>query len=206
MKLLRISLRTLMVLVGLAAVDSAIVRATWGSKHHVLEGIALIGLALNAGLLLLIRARGRARAFWAGFLLAGLLAAGSFAWAMSYPKVSATFLEQATGRQVTVHSTGAPLSDQWESYLNLVEEWIESLPLPWNPFQKGKYAEFLTDASIAFAPQLTVAIAGGLLFWLVASGAGTLIRVVRCRPSRVVPTRIEGKCSRGSMLFRGEPP
>ncbi len=107
MKLLRISLRTQMVLVGLTAVDSAVLRVTWGSRHHVLEGIALTGLALNAGLFLLFRARGRARAFWIGFLLAGLLAGGSFAWAVSYPKASATFLDQATGRPVTIHSSGA---------------------------------------------------------------------------------------------------
>jgi len=191
-KLLRISLRTLMVLVGLTAVDSAAVRATWGSKHHVLEGIALTGLVLNAGLFLLIRARGRTRAFWAGFLLAGLLAAGSFAWAMSHPKLSATFLEQATGRQVTVQSPGAPLSDEWESYLNLVEEWIESLPVPWNPFLKGKFAEFLADASIASAPQLTFALAGGLLFWLIALVARAAVGAVRCRPSPVVAHQIEG--------------
>jgi len=191
-KLLRISLRTLMLLVGITAVDSAVVRATWGSKRHVLEGIALTGLALNAGLFLLIRARGTARAFWAGFLLAGLLAAGSFAWAMSQSKLSATFMDQATGRQVTVHSSGAPLSDEWESYLNLVEDSIEALPVDWNPFLKGRFAEFLADASIAFVPQVTVALVGGLLFWLIALVTRAAIGAVRCRSSQVVARQIEG--------------
>ncbi len=192
MKLLRISLRTQMVLVGLTAVDSAVLRATWGSRHHVLEGIALTGLALNAGLFLLFRARGRARAFWIGFLLAGLLAGGSFAWAVSYPKASATFLDQATGRPVTIHSSGAPLSDQWESYLNLVEDSIESLPDDWNPFLSGKLAGFLADACIAFVPQATVALVGGLLFWLIALVSGAAIHAVRCRMSQVAARRIEG--------------
>jgi hypothetical protein len=191
-KLLRTSLRTMMVLVGLAAVDSAVIRATWGSKYNVLSGIAFSGLALNAGLFLLIRARGRARAFWAGFLLAGLLAAASFTWALTYPKVSATFRDQATGNQVTVHSSGAPLSDTWETYLNVVEDSIESLPPRWNPFTNGKVAEVVADASIAFAPQMTVAIVGGLLFWLIAVITQAAMGAARCRPSRVVARPIEG--------------
>ncbi|MGO9464832.1 MAG: hypothetical protein ACLQIB_06305 [Isosphaeraceae bacterium] len=191
MKLLRISLRTQMLLVGLTAVDLVVVRATWGSKHHVLEGITLTVLALNAGVLLLLHTRGRARAFLVGFLLASLLAAGSFAWALSYPKASATFLDQATGRQVTVHSSGAPLSDEWESYLNLVEDSIDSLPDDWNPFLHGELAGFLADACIAFIPQVTVALVGGLLLWLVTLVTGAAIRSFR-RRSPVASRRIEG--------------
>src|SRR5262249_16796812 len=104
MTLLRISLRTLMVVVVLTAVDLTVVRAFWGSKYNVLPGIVGTGLALNAGLFCLLRARGRARAFWVGFLVAGLLTGASFAWALCYPKVSATFLDQKTGKQVTVRS------------------------------------------------------------------------------------------------------
>jgi hypothetical protein len=168
MKLLRMTLRTQMVIVGLMAVDLTVVRAFWGSKYHVLTGIVLTGIVLNVGFLCLIRSRGRARPFWAGFLLAGLLAGASFAWALCYPKVSATFLDQRTGRQVTVRSPGAPLSDQWERYLDFAEESIESLGSDWNPFLKGQFAETVTDAFIAFVPQLTVALATGFVFWLIA--------------------------------------
>ncbi len=98
-------------------------------------------------------------------LIAGLLAGGSFAWAVSYPKASATFVDQKTGNQVTIHSPGAPLSDQWESYLDFVEESLSSLPAQLNPFTRGEFAELAADAAIAFAPQLIVALAGGLLFW-----------------------------------------
>jgi hypothetical protein len=167
-EILRVSLRALMVIVGLLAVDLAIVRAFWGSRHNVLSGIALMVLVLNAGILCLIRTRGLARTFWAGFLLAGLLAAASFAWAATYPKASATFLDQATARPVTIHSSGAPLSDEWDNYLDFAEEQIESLPDRWNPFVQGKVAEAVADAGIAFAPQLVVALAGGLLVWLLA--------------------------------------
>jgi hypothetical protein len=190
-KLLRTSLRTLMVIVGVMAVDLAVVRAFWNSKQHVLAGIALSGLALNAGLLFLIRTRGRARAFWAGFLIAGLLGASSFAWALTYPKASATFLDQRTGRPVTIHSSGAPLSDQWEGYLDFAEESIESLPAHWNPFLRGRFAEVLTEASIAFAPQLTVALAGGLLFWLSALVVRTSNRVIGPRALQVKARRLE---------------
>jgi len=192
MKLLRIALRTQMVLVGVAAVDLAVIRAFWGSKHHVLEGIALTGLVLNGGLYFLIRARGRHRAFWAGLLLAGLLGAGSFAWAMSHPKLSATILDQSTGRPVTIHSSGAPLSDEWESYLNLVEDSIEGLPDHLNPYLNGRLAEVLADACIAFVPQMAVALVGGMLLWLIALVAAAAIRAVRCRPPQVVARGIEG--------------
>jgi hypothetical protein len=181
-----------MVIVVVMAVDMAVVRAFWGSKHHILAGIALSGMVLNGGLFCLIRARSRARAFWAGFLLAGLLAAGSFAWALSYPKASATFLDQWTGRQVTIHSPGAPLSDQWESYLDFAEESIESLPNHWNPFLRGSFAEVLTEASIAFVPQLAVALTGALLFWLIALVAQARSRMLGRRALGCKARRIQG--------------
>jgi hypothetical protein len=188
---MRPSLGTLMVIVGLAAIDMAVVRAFWGSRQNVLGGIALTGLMLNGGLFWLIRARGRARAFWAGFLLLGLLAAGSFAWAMTYPKVSATFVDQRTAMKVTIHSSGAPLSDQWDSYLDFVEESIGNLPDDWNPFSKGQLVEVLADASIAFAPQLIVALLGGLLFWLMAVVSRARLCAVLRRPPGVVASRYE---------------
>jgi len=180
-----------MLIVGLTAVDFAVLRAFWGSRNGVLAGIAFTGLVLNLGLLLLIRARRRARAFWVGFLLAASLGAGSFAWAMTYPKVSATFLDQATGKQVTVRSSGAPLSDEWETYLNLVERSIESLPDRWNPFLNGRFAEVAADASIAFAPQLVVALVGGLLFWLMAPATRAVIVALRGQASQVADRTIE---------------
>jgi hypothetical protein len=180
MKLMRTSLRTLMVIVGLTAVDLAVIRAFWGSRYHLITGIVLNGLVLHAGLFLLIRGRRKARAFWAGFLLAGLLAAGSFVWAMTYPKLSATFVDVATGKLVTITTSGGPLSDEWDGYLNFVERSIEGLPDHINPFLNGKLAEMLVDASIAFAPQLTAALAGGLLCWLMAIVA----RAAACAAAR----------------------
>jgi hypothetical protein len=180
-----------MVVVVVTAVDLTIVRAFWGSKHHVLSGIALTVLVLNGALFCFIRTRGRARAFWAGFLLAGLLAGGSFVWALIYPKVSATIIDQATAMRVTLHSGGAPLSDQWENYLDFAEESIGNLPSGWNPFVKGGFVELLADACIAFAPQLIVALAGGLLFWLITVLAQASVSAGRRQPKRLAPSGIE---------------
>lgn len=192
MNLLRTSLRTLMVIVGVMAVDLAVARAFWGSRHHVLSGIALTGLLLNAGFFRLIRGRGLWRAFWAGLLLAGFLAAGSFIWAITYPKASATFIDQRTGKQVTIRSSGAPLSDHWEGYLDFAEDSLEKLPPEWNPLTKGELAALLADACIAFAPQLVVALAGGLLFWLIAFSAGARSRAVRHRVAKLDARQVEG--------------
>jgi hypothetical protein len=191
MSVLRISLRTLMVIVGLAAVDLAACRALWNPKHTALAGIALTGLLLNAGLYLIVRARARPNAFWVGFLLTALLAAGSYAWAMTYPKLSATFFDIATGKTVTIHTSGAPLSDEWDSYLNFVEQLIEGLPDKWNPFLSSRFIEMLADASIAFAPQLIAAILGGLLFWLMTPVLRAAIRAVRARTSKIPARRFE---------------
>jgi hypothetical protein len=162
-----------MIIVGVMAVDLAIVRALWGSKYHVLTGIAFTGVVLNAGVFCLVRGRGRgrSRAFWAGFLLGGLLAVGSYTWAMTYPKAGATFIDQRTGAQVTIRSSGAPLSDQWESYLDLVEDSLGGLPDWWNPFAQGELTIMVADAAIAFVPQFVVALAAGLFCWLVAQSA-----------------------------------
>jgi hypothetical protein len=171
----RISIRTLMVLVGLAAVDFAVVRFDKSARHAVLGGIVLSVVVLNAGVFCLTRAKGRRRAFWAGFILAGILAAGSYAWARSYPKLSATFIDQATGRQVTIHSPGAPLSDQWENYLTLVDDWWNSVSDQLNPLRNGELAVICADALTAFMPQLLAALAGGLLVWLLAWTLGRSI-------------------------------
>ena len=128
MKLPRVSIRTLMIVVGIASVDLAVARALYAHYLDALIGVSLSGLTLHYGVYRLFRSRGRGRAFWAGFVAAGLLAALSYAWATSYPKVSAVFVDRNTRGIATYLSPGAPLSGLWEGYSSIAIDGLECLP------------------------------------------------------------------------------
>jgi hypothetical protein len=72
-KLPRVSIGTLMIFVGVAAVDLALGRAIHAYHRGLLPGIALSGLVLQVGLFRMIRGKGMVRAFWAGYIAAGAL-------------------------------------------------------------------------------------------------------------------------------------
>src|SRR5947209_18664618 len=71
MRLPRFSIGRLMIVVGLIALNLSAVRAFVSIEPWLLIGVAPAGLALQLAAFRLIRSRGRARAFWAGFLAAG---------------------------------------------------------------------------------------------------------------------------------------
>jgi hypothetical protein len=164
-KLPRVSIRTLMIVVGIASVDLAVARALYAHYLDALIGVSLSGLTLHFGVYRLFRSRGRGRAFWAGFVAAGLLAALSYAWATSYPKVSAVFVDRNTRGIVTYLSPGAPLSGLWEGYSSIAIDGLECVPFGADIVNRSLSdpVAICADALIAFLPQFAIAVAGGLL-------------------------------------------
>jgi hypothetical protein len=170
----RVYLVTLMVLVGVAAVNLAAARAIYAHNLDVLIGVCLSGLTLQYGMCRLLRSRGRARAFWAGFVAAGLLATSSYAWATGYPKLTAVFVDRDSRKLVTYSSPGAPLSDLWENYSSIAIDGLEYLPFcaGISTRRLSDPAAICADALIAFLPQVMIAVVGGLLSFVTAAVFG----------------------------------
>jgi hypothetical protein len=174
----KISVRTLMIFVGIAAVNLAVGRALYGRYLDVLVGVFLSALMLQYGVYRLVRGRGRARAFWAGFVAAGLLVTSSYAWATSYPRVSAVFMDRNSRALVTYLSPGAPLSGLWEGYSSIAIDALESLPFGADVTRRSLSDPLAigADAAIAFLPQVAIGVAGGLLCLVAATVVGRLTR------------------------------
>jgi hypothetical protein len=79
-----LTLARLMAVVGVIAVDIAAARALYLRDVELALGLALMGLASQFALLRAIRRRGRARAFWAGFVTTGFAAMAMFTWGVSF--------------------------------------------------------------------------------------------------------------------------
>ncbi len=79
----RISIASLMWVVGIAALNLALGRVIFAWEPWRLAGVGLIGVTIQLGLFFLIRARGRPRlyAFWAGFTGGCTLGLCSFLYA-----------------------------------------------------------------------------------------------------------------------------
>jgi hypothetical protein len=179
----------LMVVVVVAAIDLAVARAIVYDRPDVVNSVVLSALVLQLALYRLIRRRGLHRAFWAGFLGAGLAATSSFALAIAWPRMSATVRDQATGSTITITSSGAPLARIWYPYLGLAEECLGRLPDRLvELLENGGFPSAVADALIAFAPQLLVSLTGGVVFLMAAVFCGILARPVR----RQRPDRLNG--------------
>jgi hypothetical protein len=149
------SLIALMAAVGVMALDFAIGRMAFIDYRHLTIGLSLIALVLQFGTFAMIFGPVRVRAFWAGFVTAGALAATSFIIFRQWPESS--------------------IAIAWSLYANFVEFCIKHLPFlchvihgDWNdPLFAGVIAVF------AFLPQLGAALVGGVSASLLTKVAGS---------------------------------
>jgi hypothetical protein len=158
-----------MAVIAIIAGNLAIGRSIYAYKPDLLLGIALTGPLFEVGLYRFIRSRGRARAFWLGFVASGLLAASSYSWTTIRPKMTARVLDQASMTVVTVNSPGAPLSDLWLDYTTLAIDCLEYVPscADIRTWAWDRPTTIVVDALIVLLPQLVIGLAGGLLGLLV---------------------------------------
>jgi hypothetical protein len=170
MKPPRFTIITLMCLVGMVAVSLAVGRALYASDPWLPAGVCLAGLAIELGLFRIVRTRGKSRAFWAGFVICGLLAVGSFAWGVVVKSSISPSLNVSTGEITTLPITvlqrvGLSSWSVWRSYLLLAVLCLNRLPFGsalMSPDFKDPIV-LATAALMAGLPQLLIALAGGLL-------------------------------------------
>jgi hypothetical protein len=180
-KLPRLSIAKLMIVVAAIAINFGIARMLFAYHPLVPVGVALIGIALQFAVLILMYGRGRDRAFWAGFLAFGLMAMISFFWGMvAAPNMG---IDIATGGTIKVVSTapGSFLYTMWSRYGMFVGDFLDE--------QFGLDVDYLgmTAALIWSVPQLLLALVGGLLAHLIA-GRQHKARVIRPDPQTGGPS------------------
>ena len=166
----RLLVRTLMIVVASVAIDFTAIRAiftsalTFGIGLSALINTGLIGLALNIGLLRMFRKAGRARAFWAGFLVCGTTAMVSSAWAALTPVGSVR--SAIGGPNEILHESR--MWGLWNSYFVFTVNCLEALHFDIRSFTPPSLDTpgmgYITIMGLmAFIPQLAIALAGGLV-------------------------------------------
>ncbi len=166
----RLSLRTSLILVAIAALDLAAIRAVFGLSMPYGSGVQAIiqtwpmGLLVNLATLMLIVGRGRSRAFWAGFLVGGLLMMTTSAWAALTP---AGYFRPVPGSP-NVILEGSMMWHLWADYFALVRRGLEIVGLDLIRFSPRSLDDpgvgyIAIVGLMAFAPELVVAlVAGGI--------------------------------------------
>jgi hypothetical protein len=176
MKCPRFSIGKMMVLVGLIALNLGASRMLCSAEPSLLAGFIPAGLALQFGAYRLIRSRTRARAFWAGFLAAGLLAGSTLAWTMIFRTSVNIGLNGVTGQSVKIIIPGFPSADRlwsvWERYFDLATSPMERVPFTAGVLEREDASTAILIATIVFLPQLLLALTGGLLAVLLARLVG----------------------------------
>jgi hypothetical protein len=168
-RLPRISIAKLMLLVAIIAANIAIGRVL-AAYHPILPvAIALIGLALQAGAIALIRSRGRRRAFLAGFLGFGSMAMISVLWALVFVSNVGIAQDPLTGKMITMKVPGSLMWTIWSGYVEFVDACLAG-PLQINLDPLG-----ILVAVIWSLPQFVIALTGGLLAVLIAGRRGDAI-------------------------------
>jgi len=155
MKRAQFSLITLMAVIGVTALDLAFARMAFIEYRHLTIGLSLIALVLQFGTFAMIFGPTQIRAFSAGFVTAGALAASSFIIFRQCPE--------------------SWIAIAWSFYANFVEFCIKHLPFlchavrgDWNdPLFAGVIAVF------AFLPQLGAALIGGVSASVLTKVAGS---------------------------------
>ncbi len=152
-----------MAVVGIVALNLAAARCLAAYDDKLMLGVMPTALVLQVALFRLIRAQGRSRAFWAGFLTVGLLAMLSFVWANWLSATVGIAKDAVTGKTKFVVIPGSFGGDQmhaiWTRYVNGVVRCLPDLP---------RYR--LVFAVVLLMPHMLTALAGGLLAWLVKRG------------------------------------
>jgi hypothetical protein len=107
----------------------------------------------------LIHVRGRARAFWSGFL-----AAGSLAWGFQFHESVNVGMNMTTGEKETIRMPGFALADRalavWAGYLQAVVSDLERLPATRGLLTRDGALQVVAGTVIVWLPQLLISAVG----------------------------------------------
>lgn len=144
----RRSIGTRLKFVAIIAVNLAAWRSLSEIATSLPFGFALSGPVLQVGLFCLAGSRGRVRGFWSGFVMAGLAAASSHIYAF------------------VPGSLGGAL---WTRYIIEAHSFMRSINVVSTGRYEGDPVYPVATALIMGLPQLLIALAGGMLTWLISA-------------------------------------
>ena len=159
MRLPRMTTRRWMIVIGVAALNLAAAHFLLAYDPCVLLGVALNGLVLQVALCGLARNRGIKRAFYAGFIAAGILSGGHFIWMWTNSHVLPPYYAATTSP-----SFSSRFLEACEELLEWPHDLLEELPYVYDVLEKDESAVgWIALTLLAFLPQILVAVGGGLL-------------------------------------------
>jgi hypothetical protein len=143
----RTSIARGMAWVAIAAVNLAALRALYAADMELAMGLGFMALAVQFGGFQAIRRRGHCRAFWIGFVLAGLAAMGSFVWC-SLSLESPAFLV-------------------WSVYTKYANRFLNEITGVWSSYNSNQvlnhFVMVMMLSLVWFLPQLIIATIVGLM-------------------------------------------
>jgi hypothetical protein len=159
MKLSHCSIAGLMGFIAVAALDIALARFAFAANSELLVGAALPLIVLQWAAFSWRRGRGRARAFWLGFLVCGSLITASFVWAMLFPEVMGI-----TRTGALIKTPGSPLYAIWSSYTHIVGKPIVPSLIKWSGNPDSLVSVITLFRMLLWSlPQLVVPLLGGVI-------------------------------------------
>ena len=148
-----------MIVIGVAGPNLAAAHFLFAYDPGMLLGVALNGLVLQVALCRLARNRGIKRAFYAGFIAAGILSGGHFIWMWTNSQVLPPYFAPTTSP-----SFWSRFLEACEALLDWPYDRLEELPYVSDVLEKDEVAVgWIALTLLAFLPQIFVAVGGGLL-------------------------------------------
>jgi hypothetical protein len=168
---------------AVAALDFAAIRAIFSMATTFEIGLQAlinaipIGLVLSFGLLRMVATPGKSRAFCVGFLIGGAIAMTTSVWAALTPAGSARTTAGAPNK--ILHGSG--IWHLWNSYFLFATNRLESLGIDVRSFAPRSLHDpgigyIIATGLMAFLPQLTVALVGGLVARAILAPFSTSLR------------------------------
>jgi len=169
----RLSIRLLMAIVAVIALNIAAVRVLLANDLYTLDRDSLMGaeptgLTLQAGIYRATISRDRVRVFWLGFLLFGSMAMTSFLWGDYFCPIDSVVFDPVTGKSIVTSSPGSAAWTVWTGYGRCVFGILQRLTDSEYVIGVGGDSHgndgipLMTKAMIWFLPQLLISVAGGL--------------------------------------------
>jgi hypothetical protein len=162
------SIKRLMAIVVVGALDLGAGRALFVYNPMMLIGVAVTALALQVSVYALIRTQGRVRSFCVGFLTFGSLGMVLFISAMAFPRSIGIAIDPNTGKRVRLELAGSPMWYVLEDYDRFALEAVLRRPFLRDVVMKAEVNQKTYLVLIWTLPQLLLGLVGGLLAYRIA--------------------------------------
>jgi hypothetical protein len=168
------SVRWLMVAIGVVALNLALGRFLYSYHSELPDQMMPGALLMQLGLVRVVRCRGRARVFWAGFIAFGVPAVHSRGWGLFFEGPVEWTRDPVAGCNVAEahrYLGGEQTEALWGDYEQLALECLVRFH-SFSGWEWPEAANYVIVPTVWLLPQLLIALTGGLLALGIMWGAG----------------------------------